>query len=247
VAPGLYSLRLKLAEPKFDGFFERPMNLDINGRRVLRNFDICHAARGPRHAYERVFRYLVPDAEGKLVLRFATGSDPVKTSDDAIVQAIEVLPEEKSVVRINAGSQTPLIDWNSFLWAADSYFQGGRALESTGAVAQASPTLYDQQLYRTARTGKSFQYAVPVMPGLYTVHLKFAEMWLNEEGKRPMNIEINGRRVWQKWDPATAAGQPAMAADVRVEDVTPNSAGQITIGVTAAGAHEAILQGIEIE
>ena len=64
VTPGLYCVRLKLAEPECDYFFERPMNLDINGRRVLRNFDICHAARGPRRAYERVFRYLVPMPKG---------------------------------------------------------------------------------------------------------------------------------------------------------------------------------------
>jgi hypothetical protein len=223
------------------------MNVDINGRRVLRNFDICHAARGPRRAYERVFRYLVPDAEGRLVLRFSTGWDPVKTCDEAIVQAIEVLPEQKSTVRINAGAATAWIDWNSFLWSADSFFQGGKTLESAAAVAQASPTLYDQQLYRTARAGKDFQYIVPVTPGLYVVHLKFAELWLKEAGKRPMNIEVNGRRVWTQWDPATAAGQPNMAADVRVEDVTPDAGGHIAVRVSAAGASDAILQGIEIE
>jgi hypothetical protein len=186
VTPGLYSVRLKLAEPKLDYFFERPMNLDINGRRVLSNFDVCHAARGPRRAYERVFRYLVPDAAGKLVLRFTTGWDPLKTCDDAIVQAIEVLPEQKSAVRIDAGAARPWIDWNGFPWSADGCFQGGRPLESAVAVAQAAPTLYDQQLYRTARAGKEFQYKVPATPGLYTVHLKFAELWLQEAGKVPV-------------------------------------------------------------
>ena len=247
VTPGLYSIRLKLAEPKLDWFFERPMNLDINGRRVLSNFDVCHAARGPRRAYERVFRYLVPDAAGRLVLRFTTGWDPLKTCDDAIVQAIEVLPEQKSMVRIDAGAARPWIDWNGFPWAADGCFQGGRPLESAVAVAQASPTLYDQQLYRTARAGKQFQYKVPVTPGLYTVHLKFAELWLQETARRPMNVEINGRPVWEQWDPAAAAGQPNMAADLRVEDVAPDAAGCITVRIIAAGAKDAILQAIEIQ
>ena len=244
---GLYSVRLKLAEPKLDNFFERPMNLDINGRCVLRNFDVCHAVRGPRRAYERVFRYLVPDAAGELVLRFTTGWDPLKTCNDAIVQAIEILPEQKSVVRIDAGSSKPWIDWNGFPWAADRFFQGGRPLESAAAVAQASPTLYDQQLYRTARTGREFQYKVPVAAGLYTVHLKFAELWLQEVGQRPMNVEVNGRRVWGQWDPAAAAGQRNMGADLRVEDIAPDAAGNITIHIIASGVYDAILQAIEIQ
>ena len=126
VPAGLYSLRLKLAEPQFDWFFERPFHLEINGRRVLSNFDICHAARGPRRAYECVFRYLVPDADGKLVLRFTSGWDPQQTSHEAIVQAIEVLPEQKSVVRIDAGATSPFVDWNGFSWV------GGWHLSRTG-------------------------------------------------------------------------------------------------------------------
>ncbi len=247
VTPGLYSLRLKLAEPTFDWFYQRPFNLDINGRRVLSNFDICHAARGPRLAYDRVFRYLVPNAEGNLFLRFTGGWDPLKSSDDAIVQAIEVLPEDKTIVRIVAGSPRPFVDWNGFPWAADSFFRGGHPLQSAAVVAQASPTLHDQQIYRSARAGNDIKYTVPVVPGLYTVHLKFAELWLADAGKRPMDIEINGRRVWEHWDPAAAAGQSAMAADLRIDNITPDAFKHITIRIRAVGANEAILQGLEIE
>ena len=31
-------------------------------------------------------------------------------------------------------------------------------------------------------------------PGFYTVHLKFAELWLAKKGQRPMDIEVNGER-----------------------------------------------------
>ena len=247
VPAGLYSLRLKMTEPQFDWFFQRPFHLEINGRRVLNNFDICHAARGPRRAYECVFRYLVPNEQEQLVLRLSSGWDPQQTSREALVQAIEVLPEQKSVVRIDVGSTSPCVDWNGFSWSADVGFQGGQVLESTSAVAQASPTLHDQQLYRTARAGKSFQYRVPVTEGLYTVHLKFAELWLPELGKRPLDIEINGRHVWEGWDPAAAAGQVAMAADVRVEDITPDVTGHIVVQIDACGEHDAVLQGVEIE
>ena len=62
-----------------------------------------------------------------------------------------------------------------------------------------------------------------------------------------MDIEVNGRLLWQGWDPATAAGQCGMAIDLRTSNVTPDKAGRITIRVRAAGDNDAILQGIEVE
>jgi hypothetical protein len=280
VTPGLYSLRLKFAEMKYAWFFQRPFNLDINGRRVLSNFDVCQAAGGFGKAYEKVFRYLVPDGDGRLVLNFSGGWEPAQKSNEAIVQAIEILPELKPTVRIRCGSPTDYIDWNSFVWSADAFFEGGTALASPkpekpagpvpveklkvtgsescspgvgetgddpGFVLYATPTLYDQALYRSGRTGRSFRYVVPVPPGLYTVHLKFAELWLGESGKRPMNIEVNGRRMGTHWDPATASGGVRAAADLRIEDVVPDKDGRLAIQVVATGENDAVLQAIEIE
>jgi hypothetical protein len=245
--PGIYSVRLKFAETKCAWSFERPFNLSINGRRLLDNFDICQAARGPNRAYERVFHHLVPNAQGNLVLHFTGGFEPMQKTDEALVQAIEVLPETKPTIRIDAGAEKEFIDWNSFVWSADAHFDGGTVIQSGAPVSQASPTLYDQALYQTARSGKAFSYAVSVPPGLYTVHLKFAELWLKGIGQRPMRVEVNGRAVRDGWDPAEAAGQTGMAADIRVEDIAPDKDGRIAIYVRATGANDAILQGIEIE
>jgi hypothetical protein len=88
---------------------------------------------------------------------------------------------------------------------------------------------------------------LPVPPGLYTVHLKFAELWLAEPGQRPMDIEINGRPVWRSWDPGTEAGQTDMACDLREPGVAPDAQGSITIRVRAVGGNDAIVQGIEVE
>ena len=143
------------------------------------------------------------------------------------------------------GEAVDRLEW--LPWAADRCFQGGRPLESAVAVAQASPTLYDQQLYRTARAGKELPVQragdARALHGASEVRRVVAE----EAGKRPMNIEVNGRPVRERWDPAAAAGQPNMAADVRVEDITPDAAGHITVRIIAAGANDAILQAIEIQ
>ncbi|HPO11934.1 MAG TPA: malectin domain-containing carbohydrate-binding protein [Candidatus Hydrogenedentes bacterium] len=247
VTPGLYSVRLKWAETAYKQAFEGPMNVEINDRLMLQNFDVCHAARGPQQAYDHVFRHIVPNAEGKLKLRFTGGFEPKQKTYQAMVQAIEVLPEAKSLVRIDAGSETEFIDWNGHVWSTDAFFDGGTILRAEVPVSHASPTLYDQALYHTARNGPSLLYQIPVRPGIYGVHLKFAELWLKELGQRPMNITINGRRIRENWDPATAAGQLNMAADIRAEDVTPGSNGMITLQIQATGNNDAILQGIEIE
>jgi len=86
-----------------------------------------------------------------------------------------------------------------------------------------------------------------VPPGLYTIQLKFAELWLKALGKRPMDIAINGQMVRKGWDPAQAAGELGMAAGIRVGDIAPDKDGKIVIRVSAAGAEDAILQAIEIE
>ena len=233
VPAGLYAVRLKFAEPKHPWMFERPINVDVNGQHVLTDFDVVQAAKGPRRAVERTFRNVVPNADGKIVLHFAAGRNPQRPPDDAMVQAIEVLPEQKPAIRINAGSEAEFVDWNSSVWTADAHFAGGATIKSVAPVVHASPTLYDQELYRTARSARTFSYTLAAPPGMYTVHLKFAELWLPKPGQRPMDIAVNGRLVRKSWDPAAAAGRIGMAADIRTENITPDNEGHITIGVRA--------------
>ena len=61
------------------------------------------------------------------------------------------------------------------------------------------------------------------------------------------DITINGSTQKHSWDPASAAGISDMAVDLRINNITPNSAGQIEIRVEATGPNDAILQAIEIE
>lgn len=247
VKRGLYAVRLRFAEPEYDEIFSRPFNTMINGQQVLRDFDICQDAKGGKRVKDRVFHYVVPNADGKIELRFYGGFDPGQKSKEAIVQAIEILPEIKPVIRVNCGSGENFVDWNSFVWNKDHDLKQGKSIQSTNPVAQATPTLYDQQLYRTARSGKEISYSFSVPQGLYAVHLKFAELWLKEPGKRKMNIVVNGQTIWKDWDPLTVAGEFGMAIDLRANNITPDKNGNITIRVDAAGENDAIIQGIEIQ
>ncbi len=247
VPAGLYAVRLKFAEPRHPWMFERPFNVSINGCRVLTDFDVVQAAKGPRRVVERSFRNVVPNAEGKIVLHFTAGWNPHRPVDGAMVQAIEILPEQRPAIRINAGSNAEFVDWSGCVWTADAHFAGGTAIRSAAPVVHASPTLHDQGLYRTARSGNAFSYSLAAPPSLYTVHLKFAELWFAKAGDRPMDITINGRLVRKSWDPASAAGRTGMAADIRIENISPDKDGHIVIGLRGTSGKVAILQAIEIE
>lgn len=249
--PGLYSVRLKFAEPTNAWWFERPMNVDINGHRVLSDYDVCAMAKGWLKAHERTFRNLVPNEKGEIKLRFTSGFAPgLDVQPDAMVQAIEVLPEVTAQPqRIDVGSTEPFIDWAGAIWDADKVDESApdKFIQSSNPVQHASPTLYDQSLYQTARTGRKIELSLKAAPGLYTVHLKFAEMWLKEKGQRPMNIEINGQCFWKNWDPSAEAEMVNMAMDLRAEAITPDSKGQIKVTISACGENDAILQGLEIK
>ena len=247
VEPGVYCIRLRFYEPQMKYILERPFNLTVNGKQVLDNFDINQAARGSQKVYDRLVRYIVPNGDGRIDLQFTGGWEPTQNSSEALIQAIEVTPETKPCVRIDAGSDTDYVDWNGFVYDADAHYQGGDAIKAAGWVEHATPTLYDQGIYHTARSGRSFSYRVSLPDGLYSIHLKFAELWLKELGQRPMDIEINGKLVRKGFDPATQAGKVGMSADVRFDDIIPDSRGLVTIKLMAVGANDAILQGIEIE
>jgi hypothetical protein len=168
VEEGLYAVRLKFAEPEYEPLFARPFSVQINGREVLRDFSECQDARGFRQAGDRVFRYVVPDAEGRIVLRFSGGFEPGQQTDEALVQAIEVLPGNGPATRVTCGSATDFVDWNRFVWGRDGDACQGRAIRSSRPVAQATPTRYDQALYQTARCAPELSYALS-LPPVYTM------------------------------------------------------------------------------
>jgi hypothetical protein len=137
------------------------------------------------------------------------------------------------------------VDWNSAVWKEDKT-QGDR-LYSNEQVILATPTLYDYPLYQTARAGRELTYAFDMPAGLYCIRLKFAEMWLDRGGGRPMDVEVNGRGFYGDFDPFTAAGGKNRSIDIRAEDVTPDARGHITVKIRAKGAQQAIVQAIEVK
>ena len=89
VTPGKsYLVRLHFAETTYDGPGKRKFNVDLNGRRVLTEFDVYAEAGGKNKALVRDFPGVRPDAQGNVVLAFTRGS-----ADLPKISGIEVMGE----------------------------------------------------------------------------------------------------------------------------------------------------------
>jgi len=81
---GAFTVRLHFAETKFEPG-QRKFNVEINGQRVLTDFDIA-AGAGKDKALVKDFPSIKPDGEGNIVIKFARGS-----ADEPKVCGIQIL------------------------------------------------------------------------------------------------------------------------------------------------------------
>jgi hypothetical protein len=152
-------------------------------------------------------------------------------------------------IRLLAGFMRPeFLDSVGRVWAGDRYFTGGRASEAAGGEIHG---VLDPTIYRTNRSG-DFRYDIPLKPGIYELHLLFAETRYGKgnrvydgEGSRIFNININGVRRVTSLDILTEAGGPDIPADRVFKDISPGKDGFLRIEFVSVTGR-ALLNGIEI-
>ena len=109
LAPGIYELRLLFAETVFGagnvaggGEASRWFDVAVNGRTVLKSFDVLSDAGGANVAAVRVFKNVSPDPNGNVTIAFRG------QRDRAIISAIELAPQQRkdrlNTIRIAAKS-----------------------------------------------------------------------------------------------------------------------------------------------
>ncbi|MBC8127538.1 MAG: glycoside hydrolase family 2 [Gloeobacteraceae cyanobacterium ES-bin-144] len=82
-----YLVRLHFAETQFDKIGTRKFNVDINGTRMLSDFDIFAEAGAKNKALVKELPGIVPDKDGNIRIQFLKGS-----ADKSKINAIEILP-----------------------------------------------------------------------------------------------------------------------------------------------------------
>ena len=166
----------------------------------------------------------------------ATITATLSTSRDADL-TVKAAPSF-APVRINSGGSAAA-DSLGQVWSADMAYSGGAPYSANKTIANTA----DQALYRKARYGSSFSYAIPAPAGTYSVTLKFAELYWPSAGQRIFNVAINGATVLSNFDIVAAAGGSARAVD-RTFPVT--SSGTISIELTRGTAGNPLVNAVQV-
>lgn len=144
------------------------------------------------------------------------GSPPAKQA----AAAIPVGPEE---IRIAAGDRaSAYVDCAGRTWLPDRYFTGGSAFHRPSVQIQRTR---DPELFQSGREGQ-FMYNIPLHPGVYEVHLYFAETSVASDTLRSINVAVNGQMP-ANIDVASDAGGVNTATMKILKDISPASDGML--------------------
>ena len=121
-------------------------------------------------------------------------------------------------------------DKNGLYWSSDIGYSDGEV--ARGWVSIAGTDIQD--LYQFERNGKDFSYSLPVLPGKYQVHLRFAETFLKNVGERVFDVLINGKKVLVDFDILKEAGASNKALDKIFKDISPDTDGMIHLHFVAS-------------
>jgi hypothetical protein len=137
----------------------------------------------------------------------------------------EPLAAESEEIRILCGSPGARhVDPAGNIWSGDRFFRGGFVFAMPNHIILGTP---DPELFRHRREG-DFSYDIPLKPGVYELHLYFAETQFGEnnpagggESSRVFPISINGKIVLWTFDPLSDAGGSNTADEKVFKDVSP--------------------------
>ncbi len=141
-------------------------------------------------------------------------------------------------IRIRCGSDEDYVDAAGFRWMSDRDFSGGKAFHAGSISVLRSE---DSTLYQNGREG-SFTYEIPVGPGIYEVHLLFAETkpgMMDGSRTTSLNVGATGDTI----DVASDAGGAGIATMKVYPNIQPAGDGKIHLGLWSS---DAFLNAIEI-
>ena len=151
-------------------------------------------------------------------------------------------------LRILAGSNRSYVDRSGKLWNPDQYFSGGTEVHNS---VQHIWRTQDSSIYRNSRQG-DFRYDLPLKPGIYELHLHFAETFYGPEdiggggeGSRIITVTANGKTLLNQFDVIGDAGA-GRTADIKVfTDIAPVADGFLHLAFSSVTGRS-MVSAIEI-
>jgi hypothetical protein len=161
------------------------------------------------------------------------------------------LGSESDEIRILCGSSAARhVDRAGNVWSGDRFFRGGSvfAAPPNHRILQTP----DPELFEHRREG-DFGYDIPLKPGVYELHLYFAETIFGEsnsagggESTRVFQIAINGRTVLDSFDALSDAGGSNIADEKVFKDVSPAPDNMLHVKLAALVNNAPFLNALEI-
>lgn len=163
-----------------------------------------------------------------------------RTAPSPMDRAPALVPAEPQEIRIAVGDRTATyIDTAGRAWLPDRYFAGGTTFHRPATQIQRTP---DPDLFQNGREGQ-FVYTIPLDPGIYELHLYFAETGVTADALRSVSIAINGQPAVGV-DVASDAGGINTATAKILKDISPAKDGFLHLAFQAA--EPGFLNAIEI-
>jgi hypothetical protein len=158
--------------------------------------------------------------------------------------SVGVLPAvalgQSDEIRIAAGDRKQdYVDAVGRTWLSDRYFRGGTTFHRGPTQIQRTR---DAELFQNGREGQ-FAYDIPLRPGVWEMHLYFAETAVLNEAMRGVSIAINGLPA-SNIDVVSDAGGPNIATAKIYKDVSPSKDGFLHLMFQGAGP--SFLNALEI-
>jgi hypothetical protein len=186
-------------------------------------------------------------AGGMAVLMFlagwwlvATGRRNAVQTTAASPQGIPVVGTSEVAIRIAAGDRSSdYTDHLGRIWMSDRFFRGGSTFHR--GPLQIQRTL-DGELFRNGREGE-FVYDIPLSPGIYELHLYFAETGVAAESLHGVSMAINSLPT-SSVDIAADAGDVNTATVKIFKNISPAKDGMLHL--TLMGTGPGFLNALEI-
>ncbi len=174
---------------------------------------------------------------------------PARNSNAARPTAAPIVSEADEI-RILAGSSAPrYVDRLGNNWSGDRFFRGGSMFAAPNHVISGTP---DPELFRSRREG-DFSYDIPLPPGIYELHLYFAETLFGEnntagggEASRVFRIYINGAPVLWAFDVLSDAAGSNTADEKVFKDISPAADGKLHLQFAGLVNNVPFLNALEI-
>lgn len=174
---------------------------------------------------------------------FAHGANIARTAAASMVGPNSGVPfagAEDAGIRILAGDRSgDYVDKAGRVWQSDRFFTGGNTFHRGNIPIRRTQ---DPEIFQIGREGQ-FTYDVPLRPGVYELHLYFAETGRVGEALRGIGVVINGTPL-STLDVASDAGEINTATMKIYKDISPAEDG--ILHLTFQGSDPSFLNALEI-